>query len=123
MKDQFVPYESAVKLKELGFNEPCLAFYDCSKAFTYSPNNSKIYTIKILAPLWQQVFDWFRNRKGFESFIRFRHGYGNTSHSFYICDIFSQSGKSVYLGEGTTYEEARRACLEKLIELASDGKR
>jgi hypothetical protein len=27
MKREFVPYELAVKLKELGFDEPCLASY------------------------------------------------------------------------------------------------
>ena len=27
MKEQFVPYELAAKLKELGFDEACLAFY------------------------------------------------------------------------------------------------
>ena len=29
MKREFVPYEQALELKELGFDEPCLSFYDC----------------------------------------------------------------------------------------------
>lgn len=28
MQEQFVTYEIALKLKELGFNEPCFAYYD-----------------------------------------------------------------------------------------------
>ena len=27
MKEQFVTYEIALKLKELGFDEPCIAYY------------------------------------------------------------------------------------------------
>lgn len=33
MKKEFVPYELAVKLKELGFDEPCLAVFNESKKF------------------------------------------------------------------------------------------
>ena len=27
MKEQFIPYEQALELKELGFNEPCFAIW------------------------------------------------------------------------------------------------
>jgi hypothetical protein len=28
MNKEFIPYEQALALKELGFDEPCLGFYD-----------------------------------------------------------------------------------------------
>src|SRR5690554_978919 len=81
MKDQFIPYNLAVKLKELGFDEHCFAGYNNSKTLLiYYPNEcfdgycdidcyigyQSIDDIK--APLWQQIFDWF-TRKGLHSYI------------------------------------------------------
>lgn len=45
MINQFVPYELALKLKEIGFDEPCLAYY-YSEHYTATeikePNSGKI---------------------------------------------------------------------------------
>lgn len=85
MKEQFVTYEIALKLKELGFNEKCLAsyytddernygkgdIYDCrrklSSSIDFDPfkeefdnfyiNSNETYYVS--APLWQQAIDWF----------------------------------------------------------------
>ena len=60
MKNQFVPYEMALKLKELGFDVECLAsYYHAGKNLDINQyiHNGK-YTV--LAPLWQQVIDWLR---------------------------------------------------------------
>ena len=87
MKEQFVTYEIALALKELGFNKPCLASYytddernyakdgtyDCrqkiSSSIDFDPfkeefdnfyiNSNETYYVS--APLWQQVIDWFRD--------------------------------------------------------------
>ena len=68
MEKFFVTYALAIKLKELGFNEPCIAFYDNNKKFIYSPNNEKIYSIKTLAPTWEQAFDWLETKGIYVSF-------------------------------------------------------
>lgn len=68
LQELFVPYELALKLKEKGFNEPCLSYYfdDTLKhpsELTTTESQDKcqyITTIGILAPLYQQVVDWFR---------------------------------------------------------------
>jgi len=71
MKNLFVPYELALKLKEKGFNEPCFAVYVRHKLLMIGqPNDLQIYTTEdfeddiksedIIAPLYQQVTDWFR---------------------------------------------------------------
>jgi len=76
MKKQFVPYELALRLREKGFNERCVASW-LSKKFSfdgkevlhiderYGNGQDQIYMqipIKCLAPLWQQVIDWFRDK-------------------------------------------------------------
>ena len=67
MKEEFVTYEIALKLKELGFNEECFGYYHVNEgyikgyAFCYSENSSNS-DYSILAPLWQQVIDWFREK-------------------------------------------------------------
>lgn len=66
MKKQFVPYDLALKLKELGFDEECLAYYRNPKLFQLfnlekykGVNQILTKTDYVKAPLWQQAFDWF----------------------------------------------------------------
>lgn len=79
MKEQFVTYEIAAKLSELGFYENCLGFYydKCEdngahggefesmagycEGREHTGNLSSLDFI-ILAPLWQQVQKWLREK-------------------------------------------------------------
>lgn len=82
MRHLFVPYEIALKLKEKGFDEPCLAEYIDDEVFTLhrqfinehptkdesfithtntKPNWIKEH-FKCSAPLYQQVIDWLREK-------------------------------------------------------------
>lgn len=67
MQNEFVPYEIAVELKELGFNKPCLAHYNEFGELCYD-----VYMIEepvalhkkdTLAPLYQQVIRWLWEAK------------------------------------------------------------
>lgn len=65
MKNQFVTYEIAKKLKEIGYNENCASYYyedkELSSLFDeFRVKNSKTADVHIAAPLWQQVIDWLR---------------------------------------------------------------
>lgn len=68
MKQEFVPYELAVKLKQLGFDEECFGYYHNlgSKQLVISlrnlkeDNNSEIQYF--LAPTYSQAFRWFREK-------------------------------------------------------------
>lgn len=77
MKEQFVTYEISLKLKELGFDESCLAYYlgnggfvalSQNKTYFIGEKNSNFTTEFDLnncaAPLWQQVIDWLREKHG-----------------------------------------------------------
>ena len=74
IEKEFIPYEQALDLKKLGFDEPCFATYNSDKKVNRNPshnmedlpiegqpyywNNSKIYKSCITAPLYQQAFRW-----------------------------------------------------------------
>ena len=122
MEKEFVPFELAVKLKELGFNEPCWGYYHVNEgysigyAFCYSDAESQP-EIGYLAPLFQQAFRWFREKYKLHAEIR--------SYTAKYFTIIVQECKDTvrYIEYGgidlkfKTYEEAELACLDKLIEI------
>lgn len=68
MKEQFCTYEISLKLKELGFDEECLAIYaNNEKDHLFFLGGTQIiefnYSLKV--PLWQQTIDWFRKKYGY----------------------------------------------------------
>ena len=137
METEFVPYELAVKLKRIGFDEPCLAFYQIEYAEVIPTmvddneeyrltgfrtcKNSKIPEHYVSAPIFSQSFRWFREKNFYVSI--------NTYHSVSLdkpfglsIDYLHESGKWDYFdyrGESDfeTYEEAELACLTKLIKI------
>ena len=119
MKEQFVPYEQALALKELGFDEECFGYYyldSNNKSGLTQPQSSfkRWYTGKeVLAPLWQQAFDWFRKEHKL-CFTMFPN-----RENKWTCNITTVN-KNYNLVDscyGKSYEEAQLACLEKLIEI------
>lgn len=119
MKDQFVPYELAVKLKELVFDSDYLAWYSSNMDFHFRnmnyPNGITSNCIKAL--LWQQAFDYFREKHYLISIV-FQNDYG---YSFEIHSITSKDCIE-YVDKYSSYEKARTICLERLIEIIENGK-
>jgi hypothetical protein len=139
MKNEFVTYEHALKLKKLGFDEPSIGYYTVSVEdnFDYFSipehnilngkvcNPPKNYNTKfyeeegtISTPLKQQVFNWFRE-KGYygEIFVDDDKTFGYYITNFVPLGRVSHPLKRGYL----TYEEAEGECIEKLIELIENG--
>jgi hypothetical protein len=117
MEKEFVSYEQALSLKELGFSEPCLGtYYYAGKVLDISEyiNHGK-YTV--LAPLKQQVFRWFREKyKRYANLYSWLHEEEiGTYHEF---EIYEQDEYAYGSDKFKTYEEAENACIDKLIELA-----
>ena len=127
MEKEFVPYDRALILKALGFDEPCLGVFelivvgDTIPKFRYNwesedrwfnhnkeKNKFKDHDWYWSAPLYQQAFKWFREKC-------------NTHYN-----LFAGANKWSYviagdLGTDTeegfnSHEEAQLACLDKLIE-------
>jgi hypothetical protein len=116
MEKEFVPYELALRLKALGFDEPCFGLYAPPSKTVFLHHYGLLRAKEqILAPLYQQAFRWFRekydlghmiNGIGHESFIM------NIAGVLHIFNAF----------EFNTYEEAELACLEKLLEIVESKK-
>ena len=135
MENEFVTYELALRMKQLGFDESCLAIYSNANPKTglYTLKKYRLKLIKqasqkdkgVKAPLYQQAFRWFREKHVLLGFIEPANGYEDKSlFAFYICDdeqnIVDDSHS--YSKDNSlhfkTYEEAELACLKKLIEIA-----
>jgi len=60
MKNEFIPYEQALALKELGFDEPCLKIWEKTMLFTTLVNPEEFKRVVseryTKAPLYQQAF-------------------------------------------------------------------
>ena len=122
MEKDFVNYEIALELKELGFEEPCWCYFIGDvfntsmflKDYEYldtMPQKCITYT---LAPLRQQAFRWFREKYDINNGICYSRLENN--------DWYYQYYKSALIGGFKTYEEAELACLKKLIEICRELK-
>jgi hypothetical protein len=114
MENEFVSYEVALSLKELGFGERtfCAFYKDSGILLAIGSGN----TYDTPAPLKQQVFRWFREKCNLESCIMFRHSIEDDKE-YYDWLI---KGQEVVYRHFTTYEEAENACIDKLLELAKE---
>ena len=123
MEKEFVPYEIALELKELGFDEECFGYYSFSEKITLKSCFNRTPIIlsgkKCSIPLYSQVFRWFREKHNLESHVK----------KDWIDGIL-QGYESIiecldgYIDVGTfkTYEEAELECLKKLIEIVKEDK-
>jgi hypothetical protein len=118
MKNEFIPYEQAVELKELGFDEPCLAiYYNPLKELVIGGTiNSYTKEIRTLSPLYQQAFRWFREKHGLVALIDI--GVHEFSYKIFKNEKSITPFKD-YLDYNGTYEEAELECLKKLIEIVN----
>ena len=124
MNNEFIPYEQALELKELGFNEECLASYICHKEVRFdiqeqsgirwhSVKNSEFEGGEHCAiPLYQQAFRWFREEHGHNGVVE-----GCKKHGFEWCIFPDMEHYIKPPNNFNTYEEAELACLKKLIEV------
>ena len=120
---EFIPYEQAIELKELGFDEECLDKYDprfeklSSDIQTWTTEHYP-QTLTIPAPLYQQAFRWFRDKKLADGSVC-RHGKADGGYS-YRWDIVYEYGvyeERHFKQDYKTHEEAELACLNRLIEI------
>ena len=126
----FVPYKIALELKELGFDEPCFAFYGLSRddyktirlsifqnlKTDYLPDIHHL-DVTCDAPLYQQAFRFFREKYGLHYIICKNiqmDGYGY--REVILIPYMEENENTIF----KTYEEAELACIRKLIEIAKE---
>ena len=146
MEKEFIPYELALRMKELGFDEVCLAYYDgwngeshliitnesgsfLSRLFrlfrkeecdTYNQSYVEYLIGICTAPTFSQTFRWFRERD-FHTTIESYHCLGNDK-PFGLGIDQKVNGKWDYVdysGDGNfdTYEEAQIKSIESILQI------
>jgi hypothetical protein len=117
MEKEFVPYSESLELKQLGFDEPCFAYYDTGIfTFWYHSEQQPDLVLNCTAPLYQQAFRWFREKYNLEGIIQ--HAEDRLWYKFHISTYLEYGKKNIHAGfEYPTYEEAELACIKKLIEI------
>jgi hypothetical protein len=138
MEKEFVNYELSLRMKALGFDEPCFSYYELDGRLSDTPkesgddikyegdckfdNHQNTYLDEdesCSAPTWQSAFRWFREKYGFNCMVD-------------LCTTpidFTESITTYYYKVNgnryddlfhKTYEEAELACLEKLIDIVEN---
>lgn len=133
MTKEFIPYQQALELKELGFDEPCLQFYNHHGTAEPNPkwdgklrsNRGKWesfidYDDCIGAPLYQQCWRWFRKKHKLESIVVPSGNSEGKTNGYYFEIIFDFSKDNIESDSYPSYEEAEQACLDKLIEICKN---
>jgi len=136
MEKEFIPYEQALELKELRFNEKCLATYH-KELHTIIPIYAE-YTNQdvIKAPLYQQAFRWFREKYNLHRRITYYDPIKaqELNHADYQGGIYASAASwfdgSLYIPHDSywklenspydTYEEIELECLKKLISIVKE---
>jgi len=143
MEEHFVNYNQALALKELGFNEPCFAYYGLNNVedkifFDIDPDDGELTSLnqnqfyhnnlseigRISAPLKSQVFKWFRDEH--KLWVSFAYDEDESEELYWYVDKILKYGIGRLffhdLIEYKTYEEAESSCIDKLIELIKEKK-
>ena len=115
MKNLFVPYELALKLKEKGFDERCFNYYKengmLHEVDVYHPK--MMVRTECVAPLYQQVVDWFREEHGYHIEVEI----GTQEFSYFIYNILKdrkETGTETVYFNGSYYQALIKATEESL---------
>ena len=140
MNKEFIPYELALELKQLGFDEPCLASIDQTdfihiKGTEYPIRGAMIYDT-IDCPTYSQAFRWFREKYKLHPLVQFgklKEWDDDVDVVLYDFSINEQWTVGKYWIDYSygfkhhcfeynfqSYEEAELACLKKLIEIVKN---
>jgi|688.fasta_scaffold1262566_2 hypothetical protein len=124
MEKEFVPYELALKIKQIGYkkegvDEDCFAFYDEEEYLFTVREQDDINEEWLIAPTFSQAFRWFREKHG----LFVAPAAASYENGLYLW-FFEINSTVLPFGTGLgttddfkTYEEAETACLQKLIEI------
>lgn len=142
MKKEFLPYEQALELKELGFREDTSAYYftwDDERSLRFAqdsgneidwnepPMGMDTQTDYVSAPLYQQAFRWFR--ENCEVYSEILSNVCGTEETYFTFNIMTANVPFQLMSENNTffssdifntYEEAELDCIIKLIEIVKN---
>ena len=113
MNKEFIPYELALELKQLGFDEPCFGVYATKDGYVRKSAYDEIGN----APLYQQAFRWFDENTDFQGFV-----IDSINECHFDWEIINLDTEERIECEEyySTRQEAELACLKKLIEIVKN---
>jgi len=129
MDKEFVPYEQALALKELGFpqdftNDGIWYYVTLSSGiinsfcWTSGEDEPPKMFKPIIRPTFSQAFRWFRDRHQLSGTSQyFKGGY----YCYTINDMKDTQESNRLFTEFENYEEAELTCLKKLIEIVKQN--
>ena len=125
MEKEFVPYEQALALKELEFDEPCFGYYIDNKfeffADVRSCNTNSEFGFYPTAPLYQQAFRWFREKHKLYHTINMFGDWDKPQYSYLVSGrTMNNPAHMWHFEDKDSHEEAELACLIKLIEIVKN---
>lgn len=129
IENNFVPYQIALDMKSIGFDEPCLGVYYESKTFyiytkskgvknSDKTSQSWVFT----APTFSQAFRWFREKYNIDAWVQ-PFTSKKSNGDLYLPDgtysyfIFKYG---VWVRDGVDFLEPEKAeleCIKKLIQI------
>ena len=122
MKKEFVPYELALELKQLGFDEKSICNWEPSWSpdpehevrMVLTTDQSWLRPGWVCAPTYSQAFRWFREKYDLFCYVEL---VGDRLFDYMIIGDFVEEEIDYEDGPFNTHEEAELACLQKLIEI------
>ena len=123
MNKEFIPYQQALTLKHLEFNEPCFGYYNEQGKYIGEEgkmnsdcNKLGMHGAYCTAPTFSQAFRWFRENCDWpiETWVQ---PHLSTNPRAYE-GLYWRRGETESVDIFKSYEEAQIACLIKLIEIA-----
>jgi hypothetical protein len=111
MEKEFVPYQEALALKQLGFDEPCFGWFASDRTLVKEVTEKTDFT---LAPTFSQAFRFFREKYGLS---------GNIDCCDKLCEWNIKSSKldkSIFSSNIQSYEQAELQCLQELIKIVKN---
>lgn len=149
MEKEFIPYEIALKLKELGFNGDCFAIWsgfdeinfsttdkvrlysskfriNDTQSATFYINDFNSLSSRVSAPTFSQAFRWIKDKYGYFQLFDYQHGDSKINKGFFF-NIINTNNEDFFFPSDfeyviyKTYEEAELECLKKLIEIVNNG--
>jgi len=129
LQKEFVPKELAIKLRDLGFDKPCLFVYRHNDLYMYGGGDylttmtlvtnfqlthpDKNYWVT--APTYSQAFRWFREEHKLHPIIS--NDYKDGLYQLYVQDWICEEDNEI---KRFSYDDAQYVALSKLIEIVEE---
>jgi hypothetical protein len=116
----FISRDLALELREISFEEECMAFYNVDLEIIPLINKPYLTSSVDGAPTFSQVFRWFRDNHGLDSEIYMNHEFGQKIYTYLVLKL--DGSVVTWLSKGNpekfrSYEEAQVGCIKETIQI------